>query len=128
MKDAYSFDTTDEGLERSYEAQRAAYRRIFDRLGLEYVIVAATSGAMGARAPRSSSPRPRSARTRSCARPGYAANVEAVVTPVPEAVDYADAPAAHVEDTPDTPTIASLVELANARYPARTARGRRPTR
>ena len=47
MKDAYSFDVDDAGLEASYQAQRDAYQRIFDRLGLEYVIVAATSGAMG---------------------------------------------------------------------------------
>lgn len=118
MKDAYSFDTTDEGLERSYEAQRAAYRRIFDRLGLEYVIVAATSGAMGgSRSEEFLTPTAIGEDTFVRSPGGYAANVEAVVTPVPEAVDYADAPAAHVEDTPDTPTIASLVELANARYP-----------
>ena len=47
MKDAYSFDMDDEGLQASYDAQRAAYQRVFDRLGLEYVVVAATSGAMG---------------------------------------------------------------------------------
>src|SRR5215470_1833192 len=47
MKDSYSFDLDDAGLARSYQAHRDAYIRIFDRLGLEYVIVAATSGAMG---------------------------------------------------------------------------------
>src|SRR6187551_3919233 len=41
MKDAYSFDVSDEGLDASYAAQRAAYIRIFERLGLEYVIVSA---------------------------------------------------------------------------------------
>jgi len=118
MKDAYSFDTTDEGLERSYEAQRAAYRRIFDRLGLEYVIVAATSGAMGgSRSEEFLTPTPIGEDTFVRSPGGYAANVEAVVTPVPEEVDYADAPAAHVEDTPDTPTIDTLVALANERYP-----------
>jgi len=118
MKDAYSFDTTDEGLARSYEAQRAAYRRIFDRLGLEYVIVAATSGAMGgSRSEEFLTPTAIGEDTFVRSPGGYAANVEAVVTPVPEDVDYADAPAAHVEDTPDTPTIESLVALANARFP-----------
>ena len=118
MKDAYSFDTTDEGLERSYEAQRAAYRRIFDRLGLEYVIVAATSGAMGgSRSEEFLTPTPIGEDTFVRSPGGYAANVEAVVTPVPEAVDYAGAPAAHVEDTPDTPTIDSLVALSNDRFP-----------
>src|SRR5690606_6123842 len=48
---------------------------------------------------------------------GYAANVEAVTTPVPSALDWSDAPAAHVEDTPDTPTIATLVDHANAKHP-----------
>lgn len=47
MKDAYSFDYTDEGLETSYQAQRDAYERIFQRLGLDYVIVNADAGAMG---------------------------------------------------------------------------------
>ena len=47
MKDSYSFDVDDAGLEASYELHRDAYIRIFDRLGLDYVIVAAMSGAMG---------------------------------------------------------------------------------
>src|SRR4028119_198060 len=47
MKDSYSFDVTDEAFLRSYQAHREAYVRIFDRLGLQYVIVAAMSGAMG---------------------------------------------------------------------------------
>ncbi|WP_069387089.1 proline--tRNA ligase [Cellulosimicrobium cellulans] len=118
MKDAYSFDVSDEGLERSYEAQRAAYRRIFERLGLEYVVVAATSGAMGgSRSEEFLTPTPIGEDTFVRSPGGYAANVEAVVTPVPEAVDYADAPAAHVEDTPGTPTIDSLVAFANEHHP-----------
>ena len=69
MKDAYSFDVDDAGLEASYQAQRAAYQRIFDRLGLEYVIVAATSGAMGgSRVGGVPDADRRSARTRSSAR------------------------------------------------------------
>ncbi|MBD5788177.1 proline--tRNA ligase [Cellulosimicrobium terreum] len=118
MKDAYSFDTTDEGLERSYEAQRAAYRRIFDRLGLEYVVVAATSGAMGgSRSEEFLTPTPIGEDTFVRSAGGYAANVEAVVTTVPAAIDYAGAPAAHVEDTPGTPTIDSLVAFANDHHP-----------
>lgn len=118
MKDAYSFDVSDEGLERSYEAQRDAYRRIFDRLGLEYVVVAATSGAMGgSRSEEFLTPTPIGEDTFVRSPGGYAANVEAVVTPVPEALDYADAPAAHVEDTPGTPTIDSLVAFANEHHP-----------
>src|SRR5919202_781892 len=47
MKDSYSFDVDDAGLERSYQKHRDAYIRTFDRLGLDYVIVSAMSGAMG---------------------------------------------------------------------------------
>lgn len=118
MKDAYSFDVTDAGLDVSYQAQRGAYERIFTRLGLEYVIVSATSGAMGgSRSEEFLSPSPIGEDTFVRSPGGYAANVEAVVTPVPAAVPYDDAPAAHLEDTPDTPTIGTLVALANAKYP-----------
>lgn len=47
MKDAYSFDISAEGLDASYQAMHRAYCRIFDRLGLHYMIVDADSGAMG---------------------------------------------------------------------------------
>ncbi|SDC68835.1 prolyl-tRNA synthetase [Sanguibacter gelidistatuariae] len=115
MKDAYSFDIDDAGLEASYLAQRGAYERIFTRLGLEYVIVAATSGAMGgSRSEEFLTPTPIGEDTFVRSPGGYAANVEAVVTVVPETIDFTGAPAAHVEDTPGTPTIAALVDLANA--------------
>ena len=117
MKDAYSFDVDDEGLDSAYDAQRRAYQRIFDRLGLEYVIVAATSGAMGgSRSEEFLTPMAIGEDTFVRSPGGYAANVEAVTTVVPEAVPYEDAPAAHVEDTPDTPTIDTLVALANERF------------
>jgi prolyl-tRNA synthetase len=117
MKDAYSFDVDDAGLETSYLAQRAAYQRIFERLGLEYVIVAATSGAMGgSRSEEFLTPTPIGEDTFVRSAGGYAANVEAVTTVVPDALPYDDAPAAHVEDTPDTPTIETLVALANERF------------
>lgn len=118
MKDAYSFDVDDAGLAASYEAQRGAYRRIFERLGLEYVIVAATSGAMGgSRSEEFLTPTAIGEDTFVRSAGGYAANVEAVTTVVPEALDWADAPAAHVEETPDTATIDALVAFANAHHP-----------
>ncbi len=118
MKDSYSFDISDEGLDASYAAQRAAYIRIFDRLGLEYVIVQAQSGAMGgSRSEEFLSPTEVGEDTFVRSPGGYAANVEAVTTPAPAAIDWADAPAAHVEDTPDTPTIDTLVASANAHHP-----------
>src|SRR5690606_17616481 len=80
MKDSYSFDLDDEGLQRSYEAHRQAYIRIFDRLGLEYVIVKATSGAMGGSASEeflAIAPTGEDTFVRSTGS-DYAANVEAV--------------------------------------------------
>jgi len=47
MKDAYSFDTDEAGLDVSYQKMAKAYRRIFDRLGLKYMVVDADTGAMG---------------------------------------------------------------------------------
>jgi prolyl-tRNA synthetase len=119
MKDSYSFDIDDAGLQVSYDKHRAAYQAAFERLGLDYVIVSAMSGAMGGSASEEflapcESGEDTYVRCTSC---DYAANVEAVVTPVPDAIPYADAPAAHVEDTPDTPTIETLVAHANAHQP-----------
>jgi prolyl-tRNA synthetase len=117
MKDAYSFDVDDAGLDAAYLRQREAYQRVFSRLGLEYVIVAAMSGAMGgSRSEEFLMPTPVGEDTFVRSPGGYAANVEAVTTPVPDAIGFDDAPAAHVEDTPDTPTIDTLVALANARF------------
>src|SRR5688572_25638854 len=117
MKDSYSFDIDDEGLEASYQAQRDAYERIFRRLGLEYVVVAATSGAMGgSRSEEFLTPTAIGEDTFVRSPGGYAANVEAVTTVVPDAIPYDDAPAAHVEDTPDTPTIDTLVAVANEKF------------
>ncbi|MFD2841140.1 proline--tRNA ligase [Populibacterium corticicola] len=123
MKDAYSFDLTDEGLNESYQRQRDAYERIFTRLGLEYVIVAATSGAMGgSRSEEFLTPTAIGEDTFVRAPSGYAANVEAVVTAVPESVDFSDAPAARVVDTPNTGTIEELVAHLNAHFPREDGR------
>ena len=118
MKDSYSFDVDDAGLQRSYDQHREAYIRAFDRLGLDYVIVSAMSGAMGGNVSEEFlAPCEFGEDTFVRSAGGYAANVEAVTTPAPDRVAYDDVPAAHVEDTPDTPTIETLVALANARFP-----------
>jgi prolyl-tRNA synthetase len=119
MKDSYSFDVTDEGLQASYDKHRAAYIKTFDRLGLSYVIVSATSGAMGGSASEEFLAPCESGEDTfvKCTSCDYAANVEAVVTPVPAALSIDGAPAAHVEDTPNTPTIESLVNHANEAQP-----------
>jgi prolyl-tRNA synthetase len=117
MKDSYSFDVDDEGLQRSYDAHRAAYIKVFDRLGLDYVIVSAMSGAMGGSASEEFlTPAETGEDTFvRCTNCDYAANTEAVQVPVPEPIPYDGLPAAHVEDTPETPTIDTLVALSNAR-------------
>lgn len=118
MKDSYSFDVDDAGLEASYAAHREAYIRIFDRLGFDYVIVKATSGAMGGSASEeflAISPTGEDTFVRSPG--GYAANVEAVQTVAPPAVDMALSGPAYPLDTPHTGTIAELVAAVNEKYP-----------
>ncbi|MCM0619601.1 proline--tRNA ligase [Nocardioides bruguierae] len=118
MKDSYSFDVDDAGLEASYQAHRDAYVRIFDRLGFDYAIVKATSGAMGGSRSEEFLAKADVGEDTYVRSPGgYAANVEAVTTLAPEPVPFDDAPAAHAEDTPDTPTIATLVDHLNAAHP-----------
>jgi len=118
MKDSYSFDMDAAGLQRSYDQHRDAYIRVFDRLGFEYVIVKADAGAMGGSASEEFLAVAEYGEDTFVRSPGgYAANVEAVRTPAPEAVPYDGAPPAHVEDTPDVPTIETLVALAEERYP-----------
>ncbi|GGM38642.1 proline--tRNA ligase [Longimycelium tulufanense] len=122
MKDAYSFDLDDEGLKHSYELHRDAYIRIFDRLGLEYHIVSAMSGAMGGSASEeflAPSPAGEDTYVR-CLESGYAANVEAVTTPAPPARAREGLPEARVHHTPDTPTIETLVDFLNAAGLGRT--------
>jgi len=119
MKDSYSFDVDDTGLQASYDAHRAAYIKIFDRLGLSYVIVKATSGAMGGSASEEFLANAEVGEDTyvRCTTCDYAANVEAVQVPAPAPLAYDDVPAAHAEATPDTPTIESLVNHLNEKFP-----------
>ncbi|MCX5194032.1 proline--tRNA ligase [Streptomyces sp. NBC_00249] len=108
MKDSYSFDVSDEGLEESYRLHREAYGRIFRRLGLDHRIVSAVSGAMGGSASEEFlAPAAAGEDTfADCPACDYAANTEAVtfaLTPV-----VGEHPALEEVDTPDTPTIESL--------------------
>ena len=117
MKDSYSFDVTDEGLVQSYLRHREAYIKTFDRLRLKYNIVSAMSGAMGGSASEEFlAPCETGEDTYVlCQKCGYAANVEAMTTVVP-AVDASDIPALEVFDSPNTPTIDTLVELINTKF------------
>jgi len=118
MKDAYSFDIDDAGLERSYQAQRDAYERIFKRLGLDYVIVKADAGAMGgSKSEEFLCPAEIGEDTFVRSSSGFAANVEAVrFEPSPE-VDASHLPPAEVHDSPKTPTIQTLVDFSNKEHP-----------
>ncbi|HEX6888307.1 MAG TPA: proline--tRNA ligase [Candidatus Nanopelagicales bacterium] len=126
MKDSYSFDTSDEGLVASYGKHRESYIRTFDRMRLDYTIVSAMSGAMGGSASEEFLARCDVGEDTfvRCTVCDYAANVEAVASVAPAPAGFEGLPAAHVEDTPDTPTIETLVALANAR--PELARGDRP--
>jgi prolyl-tRNA synthetase len=122
MKDSYSFDLSEEGLARSYQAHREAYIKIFDRLGLRYVIVSAMSGAMGGSASEEFLAEAETGEdtfVRST-ESGYAANVEAVITPAPPERPLDGLPPARVLDTPDTPTIDMLVGHLNGAGLGRT--------
>lgn len=114
MKDSYSFTVDDEGLDEAYNAHRAAYLKIFERLNLEVVVVKATAGAMGgSKSEEFLHPSEAGEDTYVRSAGGYAANVEAVTTVVPESIDFSNAPAFEVHDTPNTPTIDTLVSASN---------------
>jgi prolyl-tRNA synthetase len=117
MKDSYSFDIDDAGLDLSYQKHRDAYVKTFDRLGMKYNIVRAVSGAMGgSKSEEFLAPCPTGEDTYVlCPSCGFAANVEAMITKV-DAVDSSATPAMEELDTPNTPTIDSLVAVLNERF------------
>ncbi len=116
MKDSYSFDLSDAGLAASYAAHRGAYQKVFERLDISYTIVSAMSGPMGGSASEEFLAHAAAGEDTyaACANCGYAANTEAVTTPAPAPGDPAAHPPLEVLDTPDTPTIESLVAIVNA--------------
>ena len=119
MKDSYSFDIDDAGLEQSYQKHREAYISTFNRLGLKFNIVAAVAGAMGgSKSEEFLAPCATGEDTYVlCPSCGYAANVEAMKTRVPTK-EFETAPEMQLLDTPDTPTIETLVDLLNAKFNA----------
>ena len=110
MKDAYSFDRDEEGLERSFLAHKGAYERIFERCGLETVAVEAESGMMGGSesvdflAPSGSGENT----LVTCERGDYAADLE-IARGVPATPDFPEALASPAEvETPGIETCESL--------------------
>ena len=114
MKDAYSFDVDEEGLDKSYKIMYDAYRRIFDRLGLDYTVVDADSGAMGGSGSQEfmvKSPIGEDAIC-FCDACGYAANEEKATCKEGEADTSAELPIEKIQ-TPDAKTIEELVAFLN---------------
>ncbi|MEC9035104.1 MAG: proline--tRNA ligase [Actinomycetota bacterium] len=115
MKDSYSFDIDDDGLDKSFNLHHGAYVAIFNRLGLDAFPVEASSGAMGGSASiefmvESEAGEDDVARCSSC---GYSANVERASAALPaiESREGLDAPESF--PTPDIRTIAALIELGH---------------
>ncbi|HYH85022.1 MAG TPA: proline--tRNA ligase [Pyrinomonadaceae bacterium] len=113
MKDAYSFDVDQAGLDESFEDQREAYKRIFDRCGIEYHIVEASSGAMGG-----SSSNEFMARTNAgedfiavCANCGYAGNLEKATSRLPSIEDEVGPDMPIEFPTPGVRTIEDLTKF-----------------
>lgn len=124
MKDGYSFNIDEEGLKQSYAEERAAYERIFRRLGVDYVIVHAVSGPMGgSESEEFLAPMGIGEDTFALAPSGKAWNVEALTTPHMEDLDFSSVPAAQIRDTPDSATIDALVSQFNTLYPRPDGRG-----
>ena len=114
MKDAYSFDVDEEGLDKSYKIMYDAYRRIFDRLGLDYTVVDADSGAMGGSGSQEfmvKSPIGEDAIC-FCDACGYAANEEKASCKEGEADTAAELPVERIH-TPDVKTIEELIAFMN---------------
>lgn len=110
MKDAYSFDIDQDGLDKSFEDQREAYIRIFDRCGLQYVIVEASSGAMGGSASNEFMVKTDAGEDMiaTCSNCGYAANLEKALSRVPSIVDETGPGSPEEFPTPGVRTIEDL--------------------
>jgi len=122
MKDAYSCDRDQAGLDASYEAQHGAYVRTFERLGLETVSVASDVGVMGGSQAHEFmvlNPAGEDVLVL-CEACGYAANRQVAVVPKPEVAPEEPLPLEEVE-TPGTTTIASLAAFLGI-SPQRTAK------
>ncbi len=112
MKDAYSFDSDDAGLDKSYEGMRVAYHRIFARLGLEAFGVDADPGDIGGSGSMEFMVAADTGEDAILLEPGttYAANVEKAESRVAPSPAVGEEPKPmHIEDTPDIRTVADLV-------------------
>lgn len=125
MKDAYSFDVSAEAATTSYEQMRDAYHRIFTRLGLEYRVVTADSGAMGGSTSAEFQVLASTGEDAivACTNCNYAANVEVAEAQLPEgdAPSSDGVPAVEKVSTPNTKSIEEVVAfLGDGLTPDRT--------
>lgn len=113
MKDAYSFDATPEGLDKSYAAHDKAYRRIFDRCGIKYFVVGASSGAMGGSGSEEFMVKSEAGEdtVAHCSNCGYAANVEVAKSIASAAPRYENAEVLKDISTPNVKSIDELCEF-----------------
>ena len=110
MKDSYTFDLDAAGLDAAFDRHRAAYLRIFERLGIPVIPVEASSGAMGGRdSTEFMCPSDAGEDTIAhCPACNYAANVEKATSALPEIADGPGLPAPERFDTPSVRTIEDL--------------------
>src|SRR5688572_7091221 len=106
MKDAYSFDVDEQSAQRSYDEMRAAYQKIFDRMGLDYRMVRADAGAIGGSLNEEFQVLVHSGEDiiAACQSCSYAANLEVAGSPAAQAED-GDVPASNRVHTPGHGTI-----------------------
>ncbi|HEY2507832.1 MAG TPA: proline--tRNA ligase [Streptosporangiaceae bacterium] len=115
MKDSYSFDTTEAGLDKSFDAHRAAYERIFARLGIPAFAVEASNGTMGGTdslefmCPSAVG----EDLVATCPQCGYAANLEKATSALPLVTDEPGPDAPARLDTPGVRTIEDLAVQYN---------------
>ena len=113
MKDAYTFDVDRAGLDKSFLDQREAYKKIFTRCGIEFLIVEASSGAMGGSESNEFMARTPAGEDLivSCASCGYAANLEKATSRVADIVDEPGPAAPEEFPTPGVRTIEDLISF-----------------
>ncbi len=113
MKDAYSFDSSWEGLDKSYELHDKAYRKIFDRCGIKYFVVGASSGAMGGSQSEEFMVRSEAGEdtVAYCENCGYAANVEVAQSKIPAVERHGESKEIYEIHTPDVKSIDELCEF-----------------
>ena len=113
MKDAYSFDSSSEGLDVSYELHDKAYRKIFDRCGLKYFVVGASSGAMGGSKSEEFMVKSDAGEdyVAYCGKCGYAANAEVSTSTIGSVIRNVESKEVYEISTPNIKSINELCEF-----------------